>query len=478
MEKYLIQFLEFIRKRLVFIDGLLVLLIITGLIYFWVAKEVGCHVLQIAKSCGLPNAEGLADPFFLIGLAVALFISFIFWCRHRSVPKFGKDEFGILFAPDFDEEIEREVDRLFVNLRHEIKSHEIGNRFSLKRLPANLSISSASEATVILRNAGGAVAVWGTMEQQSGNDGRITGFSHISITFLHPALLSESRLETLAFSMVGRKFHVNERTQIIDRKMMARDIGLIVRNMLGVALMLGLKFKEAIRILGPLHANLQATLPGKRPLPLQCFCLQVQYDLAYSLTKATSEQYREFLFKDYLYEIPQPLIERWLKNVDQAISLDSQNSLHFINKAIYLFLSGDIEGAITAEKKADKLAPRASSVQNISLAFLYNFKGNLQLSRNQYRIGLAKKTSYNEEMISQCLSFIRQTIAKFPEKKQLRLALAVLELRRGSKEVAIRSLEELLADPPRSPELQGFINEARNLLRESKYSESLDKERE
>jgi hypothetical protein len=71
-------------------------------------------------------------------------------------------------------------------------------------------------------------------------------------------------------------------------------------------------------------------------------------------------------------------------------------------------------------------------------------------------------------MISECINFIRQSILNFPEKKQLRLALAVLELKRGSKEKGLIALEELIADPPLSPELQGFVSEAKRLLAKNK----------
>ncbi len=203
-------------------------------------------------------------------------------------------------------------------------------------------------------------------------------------------------------------------------------------------------------------------------MELHRFCLQVQYDFAYSLSRATLDEYKRFLFEGRLYDIPLPIIQGWLNNFNQALSLDPQNSVHYVSKGILLFLLGDIDGAIRAEKKADGLAPKAVSAANFSLGFLYNFKGKLKLSRNQYRIGLAKKTSYDEDIISQCITFIRQSIARFPEKKQLRLALAVLELRRGSVEEGIQALEGLLADTPYEPELNDFISEAKNLLAQAK----------
>ncbi len=458
------EWLAFIRKRLFFYDGLAVLIVLSGIAYYWLVQLVGSRLLQVSKIFGLHRIEKFAPIFFILGFVTTLLLAFIFWRQTRSFPKFPEDELGILFAPDFDDELENEVNRLFVHLRHEIKSYELGIRFDLKRLPPNLLITSASEATRILRQAGGVVAVWGTMEHQSSEQGKITGFSEISVTFIHrPAQVLKSRLDSLLMSLVGRKFHVSDRTLIADRKLMARDIGLIVRNVIGIALLIDFKFQDAVKILGPLHASLQSSF-YQRSIQEKRFCLQVQEDLAFALTMATSQNYNKFLFENNLYEIPLPFLEAWLKNVDQAIILDPQNSLHYTNKAIYLFLTGNIDGAIIAEKKADKYAPRASSVQNLSLAFLYNFQGNFSLSRNQYRIGLAKKTSYAEGMIAQCTNFIRQSITKFPDKKQLLLALAVLELQRGSKEKGIIALQELIANPPLLPELQGFVREAKKLL--------------
>lgn len=474
MERIFLDTLAFIRKRHFFLDGLVALLFLVSLLYCWLGKAVGSHIIHIVKACGYTSGVGLSHSFFLIGLIAVLLVAFMLWRHSRSVVKFSKEELGILFAPDFDEEVEKEVNRLFIHLRQEIKSHEIGNRFSIKRLPPNLSISSAADATNLLRISNGAVAIWGPIEQQSGDQGRTMGFSKFSITFIHrPTKLSMSRFVTMAMSLVGRQFQIRDGTQIIDRNIVARDISLVVRNALGVKLLFDQKFQEAVKILGPLHVNLQSTFPGKRSLTLKRFCLQVQYDFAFSLTMTISKEYKELLFNGKLYDIHSSVLDLWLNNIHQALALDPQNSIHYISKGIYLFLKGDVDGAIRAEKKAEQLAPKAVSAPNFSLAFLYNFKGKLKLSRNQYRIGLAKKTSYEEEMMSQCLSFTRQSISRFPEKKQLRIALAVLELRRGNKKKGIKALEGFMADPPNDPELQDFVKEANYLLEGAKSEDSI-----
>ncbi len=227
-------------------------------------------------------------------------------------------------------------------------------------------------------------------------------------------------------SLVERQLHVREGTRIADQRLVAKDIGIVVRNVLGLALLIDRRHDEAAKILGPLHVDLRAAFPKKTSLPVRRFQMQVQFDLAYALTMATGDQYRKWLVEGKIYDIPPNLLAAWLKNVTQAAKLDPQNSIHENSRAIYLFLSGDIRGAIRAEEKADLLAPRAASIGNLGLAFLYNFTGDLRRSRDQYRLGLAKKTSYEEEMINQCVSFISQSIAHFPDRKQLRLALGVL----------------------------------------------------
>lgn len=232
----LLDTLAFVRKRRFTLDGLVALLVRVGGLWYLFAKVVGPHLLHIVKAVGWSAPDDVAHACFLAGFFGVMLLAFWLWRRYRSVPKFGKGELGIIFAPDFGEDIRDDVDRLFVHLKQEIKSSELGNAFGLKRLPPNLSISCPSEATAMLGESRGAVAVWGPLEQQSDAQGRTTGFSKIHLTFVVRApRIPKRQLESMAMSFLGRQFHVRDRTLIADRKIMARDIGLVVRNVLGVA---------------------------------------------------------------------------------------------------------------------------------------------------------------------------------------------------------------------------------------------------
>lgn len=68
-----------------------------------------------------------------------------------------------------------------------------------------MSICSDKEATAMLRDANGAVAVWGAMEQQVNGKERTMGFSRFSVTFIHrPSHISIAHFATLALSLVGK----------------------------------------------------------------------------------------------------------------------------------------------------------------------------------------------------------------------------------------------------------------------------------
>ncbi len=466
----LVEIVAFLWKRIYFPDGLIVLIIFAEILYYGAAKAVGRHVVLSLNSLGCTSALEICRVIYLSGFIFIPLFAWLIWTWIRGMPRCNKKELGIFFAPNANADTQEEMNRLFIHLKQEIKLRELGVNFNIKRLKPNLTIDSPEEATSILRRANAVVAVWGAVEHQTTEQGKTTGFSSLSVTFVHRSTTIDPRRHVaMALAFAGRQFQVRERTQIADQHIVAKDISIIVRNTLGVALLIDNRFSEASKVLGSLYVDLKSLFPSKTPGAVKRFCLQVQYDFAFALSAAISEEYNGWLLKSNLYQIPESTLKQWLERVNQAISLDPQNSAHNISKAIYYFLLGNIPAAIQAEKKADKLAPSAVAIANLGLAFLYNFNGNYQLSRRQYRLGLAKKTSNDELAISQCITFIAQTIKQFPEKKQLYLALGVLEHHRGSIAKARKAFQSLIDDPPEDPKLQPFVEEARSYLGKKEF---------
>jgi hypothetical protein len=78
-----------------------------------------------------------------------------------------------------------------------------------------------------------------------------------------------------------------------------------------------------------------------------------------------------------------------------------------------------------------------------------------------------KQTSYDEYMIRQCLYFIRQTINKYPDKKQLRFAIGYIEFFRGEQNIGRQEMEEFISLAQSGQSLIDFVNEGRVLLSSS-----------
>lgn len=463
----ILNFLSFLRKRIYYADGLIALVIFVGVGYSMAVSNLGAHLSAFMAGCGHPLLSTVKHGVFLLGLLVVELVVIFFWFYHRALPKFRRNELGIIFAPNFPKALDEDVEQLFSHLVHELKSNEFGNHFAVKRLPPNKTIHSHEEATAATRKCRGTVAVWGLMESQISKDGRTTGFSSISFTVVYrPTRVGLGFPRRLAVSMAGKKWHAEERNQIVDRQLLARNIGLVVRNMLGLALMIDRRFRDATKVFLPLCNDLSITIGPKSSMVLHEFYANVRADTASCLTASTDVEYLEYLRSNRLFLIPKSKLDMWLNNVNQAIKLDRQHFGHFLMKAAILFLLGQFPESLEAAKQSHDRASKDEAGPNFSLAFLYNFNGDFERSKKQYRRALNKKTSYEREMIQNILTFIRQAILHFPEKPQLRFALGLLELNRGDPNVGRQLLAQFIGETHAMPNLIEFVEEARRLLSE------------
>lgn len=463
------NYLSYLLKRIYYVDGLIGLLIFVGVVYSGAAAYLGPHLSAFMAGCGYPLLSVVKHGLFLFGILFFEALATTFWFYHRALPKFRKNELGIVFAPNFQKTLEEDVERLFSHLVHELKSYEFGNRFAVKRLPPNISINSPEEAAAATRKFRGTVAVWGLMESQISAVGKQTGFSSISFTVVYrPTRLGLAFHRRLAVSLAGKQWHTEERNLIVDRRLLARNIGLVVRNMLGLALMIDGRFDDATKVFIPLCSDLFSTIDPMSPVALREFYANVRRDAAFCLTASTDLEYMEFLRNNRLFSIPKVRLDAWLNNVTQAIKLDRQNFAHYLMKAAILFLLEQYREALDAARQSHDRASKDESRPNFSLAFLYNFNGDYERSKKQYKRALAKKTSYEREMMQNILMFIRQAIIHFPEKPQLRFALGLLELNRGDPNAGRQLLAQFIEEAKAMQNLIEFVEEARRLLPKDK----------
>ncbi len=447
----------------------LVLLLVVGLGLIVRVVHVFTSDLQIfCKACGLNNPDVCICIVRITLLAVVAFGITLFWVRIRAVPRFTADELGVLFAPNFPDELENDMKRLLVHVRSELKNQPLCN-IVVKQLPPNHKVESISEANDLLYHANGITMVWGLVEQSATPEGKKVGFSKISFTIAtKKGTVTQKQNIGVHMSLMGRQWQTSERNIIVDRRIMARDIALVVQNLLGLVLLTDGRYDEATSIFLPLSSSLKQLRMTDNSPALGAFHNQVRSDGALSLCLSATKEYWSYLWEDRAFSVPPDVCRKWLTNIEQAIRLDSRNHGIFLSKAIYLFLLGDVTGSFKAAKKAKEHAPSNESSHHLSLAFLYNFLGEYKKSRDEYRVGFAKDTSYNHDLVTQCLSFLHQAAAHFPDKKQLLLAVGLFELHRGDPLIAERELTKFVNEAANALNLVAFVEEGKRLLVQAK----------
>ena len=364
----------------------------------------------------------------------------------------------------YSTELSESVERIFVNLSMALKASDLFGKFHLYRVPPQIIVDSPQKAADMIRKARGIAMVWGAIESGDTGQGRTTGFSRISFTFVHrPVPIRLSRIQSLATMLGNSKWQLNDRTITLDTSVLARNMSLIVRYVISFSLFTNQKFIEAAQVLGPLLADLSAIRPGTSNEERRVI-VQIKSDFALCLTFSTSAEYMEYLERRELFAIPRDTRAKWLQNVDNAISLDPQNSSHFLSKAIYSFLLGETEIAFKAAYKAKNLSPHAFAVPNYSLAFLYIFAGDFQKALAEYKRAFKRKTSYDERLIRQLILFIDQCADQFPDRPQLRFSLGYIKFSRGDSQQGKRELEQFLKDNQNREELSVLADATREIL--------------
>ncbi|MBN2424618.1 MAG: hypothetical protein JXR46_17100 [Calditrichaceae bacterium] len=461
----LLNFFKDLKKRIYFKDGLIILLLFVNFIYYNIIKSLADYLLEASKFLKINLTNEVFSIFYLISILVISTIIWIIWLRIRTIRKFKKNEIGIIFAPDYPENLEDDVKKIYDSLIHEIKPYELGIKFSIKKLPPNRRITDVGEAKIILEKYKGITAVWGIIDKE-GVERKSTGFSKIYFTHIYqPSLINFKTLaDRIIPTIQGKKWKIDERNLNADRYLIARDISLVVRNLIGISLYINRRFDDAAKIFLPLCTQLKSLLQSDNNLNLRKFYTNVKIDCAAIINLSTTLEYEKYLYNDSIYNIPTQLCNKWIKNINCAIKLDSQNSSHYVMKAIYLFLVNDFSNSLKTCKKAIELAPKADAGPSFSIAFLYAFMEDFEKARREYRRSLAKKTSYDDIFISRLLMFIDQTIEKFPGKIQFHIILGILEYYRGDKEKGLEEIHLFISKAKGNTKMLPFLNEANRIL--------------
>jgi len=441
------------RRHFYAIEGFLILEIVVFFIYFEIAKVCGPNFITAISFFGVVVPRKIPSLLFIFGCVIISIGVFIFWFRKRSLPRFREDELGILFAPNFPDELEDEIKMLVINLQQEIHTVNFNNKFIIKTLSPNHQINSDQDALKIIRKAGGVLIIWGLYNKNI--QGNLGSFSRIKFSFVHNPIIPTTDWLT----RITMQRH--ELRQAPDHAILVQHIGIVAKDLIGLSLYVSGNYSEASRVfLSILPAvSHKSNIPG-----VDQFQQALRGNIASALTRETWFEYQKHLYQGKLFDIPNEWCKKWLDQLEQAMKIAPGYPEALLSKAIYHFLLGQVDLAIRAVKKAGERDRALNPTSNFSLGFLYVFIGDYKKFRKEFKRGLAKAGSYDEEMIRQCSFFISQTIDKFPEKKQLVFLMGYIAFHRGNSDLGEEKLRKFIEISQDDPSMQEFINEAKKLL--------------
>jgi uncharacterized BrkB/YihY/UPF0761 family membrane protein len=115
------NFLRFLKRHFPLKIGLFLALIFAISIYIYISKWIYPHLVSFVKFFNKPKAESIGSLIVLLGFLFVVFSVLFIWKKSREIPKFNDNEIGILFAPNFPEELEKDVDLILTQLKLELK---------------------------------------------------------------------------------------------------------------------------------------------------------------------------------------------------------------------------------------------------------------------------------------------------------------------------------------------------------------------
>jgi tetratricopeptide (TPR) repeat protein len=463
MDKFvdaLTHIFDWIKKRFFYFDGFLVTIILC-----WVFLDFG---ISVVGPSGHKTIEHVLGHYEESSYAVANFSSYavttviiaIIWFRLRRIPRFATDQAGVFFLSDCLPEQQAELIRLRERVHSELKAKDLLNFINVKVLPPNIRIHDVQEASSILKKSFATLIVWGPFEKATHDGERVSGFPKLNFTYSHPANVSKDFHMQVATSLVGRKWMFQESNEVIEKSLVIDNISQVAINIIGMALLVKGYFQKAEAILGVLDVELDG-VRRKPHLPVEFanFCANVRKNRLRASGLQLKIEYMEVFRGQGIFHASSHELGRWRVRIDEAVKLDKRDSGFFVMQAIVTFLQQNMEESRRAISKAIECAPIADPSPDFCLAFVALFENQFRKARSSYKKALAKKGSYNNELIAEIVEFIGQALDKYPSKFQFHYALGLLNEQRLDRSVALGQYRAFIERARNDTYYSSFVKE-------------------
>lgn len=366
------------------------------------------------------------SQYFLFGLMYASIT--ILWFINRRLPRFSKNEIGVLFCPLVNEKSAEVSKRLKNSLHRELKN--FGLNFKIKNLPSNHKILDAQKAHKILKLSNAYLIIWGLLETGNIKEKNATGFPTISFTFQMPALpqqLIPYYFADLSFGLVGKQWHVDSGNDFFGVELLSKKITEASLNIIGKLLLTHEDYNTAIKVLTSLLNDFLSSPSYEENTLLKAFKRSVIVALSFAYFGKSRKLYYAELYPEIDHGVDEKKLLSCFKTVTKAIDLFEKEGRYYLLRSIFYFFLEKFPEAIDDVAKAKLYYPRISGAANLSGAFIYFFKGeeeDIRRGIKWYKKALQKELLL--KTVREVIYFISSILKKYPEKIQLHLSLGIL----------------------------------------------------
>lgn len=361
--------LKIIKKRSYQLDGLLYAIVI----YIGIIKLVAGDLLS-----QIPRGN-----IYIVGSVILIGG----WFFRRRVPRFKKNEIGILFAPHSKEEVREDLDSLFDEVTSLLKQQSLGHSFVFKKIPDNITVNDSKTAEFLRIKSKCLLLVWGTYKKGNIGGEEVSGFhgnNSINFTYaVYNANLAEETNEHVNKCTIDRWWSFRSSNDLIERDFLKNNIVDVSRFIIGVCLYTIGELENSKIILSEIIKKPYGTWKGNAKNSIVNFLNTIKTKLSSIDTLRANSIYRNKIFVNGKINFGHEALDEILILTQASITNDPSLAAYLL-QAIVLFLKNEI---VKSKNTLIKAKPRWLSDPNIyySLAFLYAYTGDLKKSKTTYK---------------------------------------------------------------------------------------------
>jgi len=384
------------------------------------------------------------------GLLLALWL---FW---RRVPTTRRERIRVFFAPSSQPQCDELVEKLHESFCNDLASRGLGTLIEARLLPHHDLVKDAEGANEFLVRSGGRVVIYGVVDSGQIAGKSVEGFRNIGFGVRHRPLRPEEAqpfVNDLIGAVVERSYLVSEANSFLEYGMVVRNLSEVSRFLVGAALTLDGRRREALAVLRPLYRETCSQLAASPDrIPLQAFRRSVTSFLRSALYYEFDSIYESEVVEHITDPSVAPKVAQCQALIDELGELPGQRWSVGLLQAILAFHRGELSEAERWVRLAQRSLGQHELAPHLSLAFLALWRADNAQALKEY-IRAKNCPRFNLKTVTSVVRFLDAIADRHPERRQLRFGVAFVNDHFLDKERASAEYARFLSESDGAPEL-------------------------